>query len=63
MPRGKPLDPEILERMKEMDARGVNRSEIARQLGKHPSFITQKLGPKRPVPDDFPGTAQEPEAA
>ena len=44
MPKGKKVDPEIIEKIKQMEASGLSRAEIGRQTGKHPAQITRWLG-------------------
>lgn len=61
MPKGHKTDPELIERWRAMDAAGVNRTQIAREFNKHPSYISKILGAKQRRPaNDNQG---EPEAA
>jgi len=41
------VDPEIIEKMKSMEAMGITRSQIARDFGVSPANVTQRLGAKR----------------
>lgn len=44
------LTEETLQKMRDLDAQGISRVEIAKQFGYTPSTLSKRLGRKRPIP-------------